>query len=165
MQFAEALGVEYTDVHPQVVDTESVGYTEVTGGSRVTYATGYAVYELAQASIARQLLGVYRNAPGSTVVFLAQSLGCQVLSSYIYDAQKALSGEPVLAGIWKNVDDWAMRTLGHRLTSDERRFQPARDGRSAEDQALEDPGADGGVPYLQGPPRLGMDGLAHEAVR
>ena len=81
-----------------------------------------SVYELAQASIARQLLGVYRNAPGSAVVFLAQSLGCQVLSSYIYDAQKALSGEPVLAGIWKNVDDWAMRTLGHRLTSDERRF-------------------------------------------
>jgi CO/xanthine dehydrogenase Mo-binding subunit len=47
MQFAEAFGVEYADVHPQVVDTESVGYTEVTGGSRVTYATGYAVYELA----------------------------------------------------------------------------------------------------------------------
>jgi CO/xanthine dehydrogenase Mo-binding subunit len=48
MQFAEAMGVDYADVHPQVVDTESVGYTEVTGGSRVTYATGYAVYELAQ---------------------------------------------------------------------------------------------------------------------
>jgi CO/xanthine dehydrogenase Mo-binding subunit len=48
MQFAEAFGVQYADVHPQVVDTESVGYTEVTGGSRVTYATGYAVYELAQ---------------------------------------------------------------------------------------------------------------------
>ena len=40
-----------------------------------------SVYELAQAAIARQLLGVYRNAPGSAVVFLAQSLGCQVLSS------------------------------------------------------------------------------------
>lgn len=48
MQFAEAFGVEYEQVHPQVVDTESVGYTEVTGGSRVTYATGYAAYELAQ---------------------------------------------------------------------------------------------------------------------
>jgi CO/xanthine dehydrogenase Mo-binding subunit len=48
MQFAEALGVDYADVHPQVVDTESVGFTEVTGGSRTTYATGYAVYELAQ---------------------------------------------------------------------------------------------------------------------
>jgi len=48
MQFAEALGVAYEDVHPQVVDTESVGFTEVTGGSRTTYATGYAAYELAQ---------------------------------------------------------------------------------------------------------------------
>jgi xanthine dehydrogenase molybdenum-binding subunit len=48
MQFAEALGVDYEQVHPSVVDTDSVGYTEVTGGSRVTYATGYAVYELAQ---------------------------------------------------------------------------------------------------------------------
>jgi CO/xanthine dehydrogenase Mo-binding subunit len=47
MQFAEAFGVNYEDVHPQVVDTESVGYTEVTGGSRTTYATGYAAYELA----------------------------------------------------------------------------------------------------------------------
>jgi CO/xanthine dehydrogenase Mo-binding subunit len=48
MQFAEAFGVNYEQVHPQVVDTESVGYTEVTGGSRTTYATGYAAYELAQ---------------------------------------------------------------------------------------------------------------------
>lgn len=48
MQFAEAFGCDYEDVHPQVVDTESIGYTEVTGGSRVTYATGYAAYELAQ---------------------------------------------------------------------------------------------------------------------
>jgi xanthine dehydrogenase molybdenum-binding subunit len=53
MQFAEAFGVDYAAVHPQVVDTESVGYTEVTGGSRVTYATGYAVYELAQEMKAR----------------------------------------------------------------------------------------------------------------
>jgi xanthine dehydrogenase molybdenum-binding subunit len=48
MQFAEAFGVNYEDVHPQVMDTESVGYTEVTGGSRTTYATGYAAYELAK---------------------------------------------------------------------------------------------------------------------
>lgn len=48
MQFAEAFGINYEDVHTTVADTESVGYTEVTGGSRVTYATGYAAYELAQ---------------------------------------------------------------------------------------------------------------------
>jgi CO/xanthine dehydrogenase Mo-binding subunit len=48
MQFAEEFGVEYAAVHPSVVDTESVGYTEVTGGSRTTFATGWAAYELAR---------------------------------------------------------------------------------------------------------------------
>jgi hypothetical protein len=81
-----------------------------------------SVYELAQASIARQLLGVYKQAPGSTVVFLAHSLGCQVLSSYLYDAQKAASGVPVFAGVWKDIDAWSLRALGHRLSDAERRF-------------------------------------------
>jgi hypothetical protein len=81
-----------------------------------------SVYELAQAAIARQLLGVYKYAPESAVVLLAHSLGCQVLSSYLYDAQKALAGETVQAGVWKDIDDWSRRTLGHRLTDAERRF-------------------------------------------
>ncbi|HEV3006114.1 MAG TPA: xanthine dehydrogenase family protein molybdopterin-binding subunit [Pirellulales bacterium] len=45
MQLAETLGIAAEDVHPQVGDTDSVGYTDVTGGSRVTYATGIAAYE------------------------------------------------------------------------------------------------------------------------
>jgi hypothetical protein len=81
-----------------------------------------SVYELAQAAIARQLLGVYKHGPDTAIVFLAQSLGGQVLSSYIYDAQKALAGGVVGAGIWKDIDAWSLRTLGHRLTDDERRF-------------------------------------------
>ncbi len=48
MQFAEAFGIEYEAVHPSVVDTDSVGFTEVTGGSRTTYATGLAAVELAK---------------------------------------------------------------------------------------------------------------------
>jgi CO/xanthine dehydrogenase Mo-binding subunit len=40
---AETLGVDYSDVRAIVADTGSVGYTHVTGGSRVTYATGTAV--------------------------------------------------------------------------------------------------------------------------
>lgn len=47
MQFAETLGIEATDVIPRVVDTDSVGYTDVTGGSRVTFATGLAAYHCA----------------------------------------------------------------------------------------------------------------------
>jgi hypothetical protein len=40
---AETLGVDYKDVRAIVADTASVGYTHVTGGSRVTFATGTAV--------------------------------------------------------------------------------------------------------------------------
>lgn len=81
-----------------------------------------SVYELAQDAIARQLLAAWRRTPGVPVVFLAQSLGGQVLSSYVYDAQKAASGRPVVAGIWKDIDAWALRALGRVLDDDERRF-------------------------------------------
>ena len=47
MQAAEALGIPYEDVRPSVVDTDSVGYTDVTGGSRTTFATGYAAHDAA----------------------------------------------------------------------------------------------------------------------
>jgi CO/xanthine dehydrogenase Mo-binding subunit len=44
---AETLGLAAEDINPRVVDTDSVGYNDGTGGSRVTFATGYAVYEVA----------------------------------------------------------------------------------------------------------------------
>ncbi len=46
MQLAETLGITAEDVKPQVGDTDSVGFTFVTGGSRVTFATGLAAYTL-----------------------------------------------------------------------------------------------------------------------
>jgi xanthine dehydrogenase molybdenum-binding subunit len=46
MQLAETLGIAAHDVRPQVADTDSVGYTFLTGGSRVTFATGLAAYKL-----------------------------------------------------------------------------------------------------------------------
>ncbi|MGE0756500.1 MAG: xanthine dehydrogenase family protein molybdopterin-binding subunit [Pirellulaceae bacterium] len=55
MQLAEALGIPVQDVRPSVGDTDSVGYTDVTGGSRVTFATGWAAYEAAQ-DIKRQMV-------------------------------------------------------------------------------------------------------------
>ncbi len=47
MQFAETLGITAEAVHPRVGDTDSVGYTDVTGGSRTTFATGLAAHEVA----------------------------------------------------------------------------------------------------------------------
>lgn len=46
-QFAEVLGIEYGDIHATVGDTDSIGFTSVTGGSGVTFKTGRAAYEAA----------------------------------------------------------------------------------------------------------------------
>jgi CO/xanthine dehydrogenase Mo-binding subunit len=42
---AETLGVDYDQVRAIVADTASVGYAHLTGGSRVTFATGMAVVD------------------------------------------------------------------------------------------------------------------------
>jgi CO/xanthine dehydrogenase Mo-binding subunit len=46
MQLAEGLGIPVDAVRPMVGDTDSVGYTEGTYGSRTTFATGWAAYEV-----------------------------------------------------------------------------------------------------------------------
>ena len=51
MQLAETIGLEATDIKPYVVDTDSIGYTDVTGGSRTTFGTGYAAHETGKALI------------------------------------------------------------------------------------------------------------------
>jgi xanthine dehydrogenase molybdenum-binding subunit len=51
---AEVLGLDVSDVRPLVTDTDSIGHTDVTGGSRTCFATGWAVYEAAQDAV-RQL--------------------------------------------------------------------------------------------------------------
>ena len=54
-QFAEVLGIPVEDVIPQVADTDTVGYTSVTGGSGVAYKSGWAAFEAAH-DVKRQLL-------------------------------------------------------------------------------------------------------------
>ena len=44
MQAAEVLGIPAEDVNPTVVDTDSIGYTDVTGGSRTSFAAGWAAH-------------------------------------------------------------------------------------------------------------------------
>ncbi len=51
---AEVLGCDVKDVRPLVGDTDSIGFTDGTGGSRVAVATGLAVYEAAHDAL-RQL--------------------------------------------------------------------------------------------------------------
>jgi CO/xanthine dehydrogenase Mo-binding subunit len=45
---AEELGIDVNKVRPLVGDTESAGYCDLTGGSRVTFATGLAAIEAAR---------------------------------------------------------------------------------------------------------------------
>ena len=47
-QTAETLGIAYEDVKPTVVDTDSIGYTFITGGSRTSFATGLAAIGAAE---------------------------------------------------------------------------------------------------------------------
>jgi len=53
---AETLGVDYDDVRPIIGDTSSIGYTFLTGGSRVTFSSGMAVVEAAK-DIIKQACG------------------------------------------------------------------------------------------------------------
>jgi len=51
---AEVLGADIKDVRPVVADTDSIGHTDVTGGSRTCFTTGWAVHDAAQDAL-RQL--------------------------------------------------------------------------------------------------------------
>ena len=53
-QLAEVLGIPVEDVFPEVVDTDTIGYTSLTAGSGVAFKTGWAAYEAGQ-DIRRQL--------------------------------------------------------------------------------------------------------------
>jgi hypothetical protein len=126
-----ALGAHYADVTIRPVyyqdvlqQNEAAVWERVDGQSKVHYddlrkfllfgfgdAAGLetrkseadSVYEQAQQEIARALLEVYTQCGSDChVIFLTQSLGCQVLSNYIYDGQKKRNGGQVDAGIWRD---------------------------------------------------------------
>jgi CO/xanthine dehydrogenase Mo-binding subunit len=54
MVAAEVLGIKAEEVRPLVADTDSIGYTDMTGGSRTAVTTGAAVFNAAEDAV-RQL--------------------------------------------------------------------------------------------------------------
>ena len=46
-QFAEVLGIPVENVNPSIGDTDTIGYTSVTGGSGVAFKSGWAAHEAA----------------------------------------------------------------------------------------------------------------------
>ena len=51
MMAAEVIGIDYDRVQVVVADTASIAHTDVTGGSRVTFATGMAVTQAAEDAV------------------------------------------------------------------------------------------------------------------
>ena len=56
MQAAEVLGIAAEEVSPSVADTDSIGWTGATGGSRTAFSTGIAAITAAE-EIKRQMMG------------------------------------------------------------------------------------------------------------
>jgi CO/xanthine dehydrogenase Mo-binding subunit len=83
MQLAETVGIPMESIRPSVVDTDSVGHNDVTGGSRVTFATGMACFE-AGMDIRRQMITRASKLWGCTedeVVYENGGLHCKVDST------------------------------------------------------------------------------------
>lgn len=76
-------------------------------------------YLRAQLSIAKTLFATRVALGGNKpIVILAQSLGGQVLSNYLWDAQQYLNGSQVSSGIWANLQSHAY-TIGASAALDE----------------------------------------------
>lgn len=85
-------------------------------------------YHHAQLKIARTLWQASQQigADGKLLV-LAQSLGCHILSCYLWDAGRALAGFRPTAGIWRNIRRYQYDiTDGAELTNDEITFLAGR---------------------------------------
>jgi CO/xanthine dehydrogenase Mo-binding subunit len=72
---AEELGIDVTKVRPLVGDTETAGYCDLTGGSRVTFATGLACIEAS-----RDVIGQLRQRAATT-------WGCDVAAVEFVDGR------------------------------------------------------------------------------
>jgi len=102
---AEELGIEVGKVRPLVADTEAAPYTDVTGGSRVTFATGMAVIEACRqvvAELRRRAAKLWECEP-EQVVFAdgrclpaeGAGLDCDPLSVAQIAARMSATGGPI----------------------------------------------------------------------
>ncbi|MBV1687499.1 xanthine dehydrogenase family protein molybdopterin-binding subunit [Novosphingobium sp. G106] len=107
---AETLGIPYEKVRVTIADTSSIGFSMVTGGSRVTFATGKAVVQATQSVIAilkdraAKLLGV----PAEEVEWVdgAAVHGDQSLTLAQLAAKAGTSGGPISAEAMVDPHDW-----------------------------------------------------------
>jgi CO/xanthine dehydrogenase Mo-binding subunit len=97
MQLAETLGIPAEAVKPTVVDTDSVGYNDLTAGSRTTVATGYAAFE-AGMDIRRQMIARAAQiweVPAEQVEYIDGAIRC------VSDASKSMTFKEMAAQVLK----------------------------------------------------------------
>ncbi len=113
MMAAEVLGLTVAKVRPVVADTASIGYSEVTGGSRTTYATGMAVAEAAADLIAKMkaraalVWGIEPSQVGwqnGTAICLDQGKTHAPLTIAEIAAKAPLTGGPLSAEVALNAE-------------------------------------------------------------
>jgi CO/xanthine dehydrogenase Mo-binding subunit len=109
MILAETLGITAEDVNPIVADTDGVGYTDVTGGSRVTHTTGAAVHAagLKIRDQMRELAGKIWECPASKVKFKSGVFNGPDGKSFSFKdlaGQSLHHGEPLSASATVNMD-------------------------------------------------------------
>lgn len=83
-----------------------------------------SVYSQSQLIIAKKLLSAYRNTDGErSVLIIAQSLGCQVISCYLWDAKQFADNKSPKLGIWQDLN-YIQEQIngGNPLTPEELRF-------------------------------------------
>jgi hypothetical protein len=86
--------------------------------------TPHSLYHYAQLKIARALfLAKQQLAPDGKLLLLAHSLGCHVLSCYLWDAQQAKTDVKPCAGIWRDIRRYQAGISGDApLTDDDIAF-------------------------------------------
>ncbi len=117
MQLAETLGIPVEKVHPMVVDTDAVGYTEGTYGSRTTFATGMAVYQLGQKLVAEmtQRVADYWDVPADQVSYENGCLICGKQEMSLKDLGEKMDevGGPVSASVSLYAENWGPSFATH----------------------------------------------------
>jgi xanthine dehydrogenase molybdenum-binding subunit len=114
MQLAEGLGVSAEAVRPVVADTDQVGYTEGTYGSRTTFATGLAVYEVSQIlknKLVEHVARLWEVEPDQ-VNFTEGIFTCADKQMTLQDFAPQLT-EPVVASAAINANKWGAGFAAH----------------------------------------------------
>jgi xanthine dehydrogenase molybdenum-binding subunit len=117
MQLAETLGIPAEMIRPTVGDTDAVGYTEGTYGSRTTFATGWAVYELGNKMIQEMTCRAaeYWEVEPEQVRYADGCLYCGVKEMSLKDLGSKMDdvGGPVSASVSLYAENWGPSFATH----------------------------------------------------